>query len=318
MSDSSAGAGNHSAGALVRAERIPLTWERVRSMVLDGLPSPHSKRVYGRALETFAAWVREHAPEGFNKAAVHRYRAALEEQGLGPSTINVHLTAIRKLAAEAADNGLLDPHLAAGIGRVKGVAQKGRRLGRWLTREEASLLLRDSGKESLKAKRDRAILCLLLGSGLRREELAGLDLGHIQQRDGRWAIVDLIGKRQRIRTVPIPAWAKAALDRWTEAAGIAEGRLFRAIDKADRVAGDGLSAQAVYLIVTQCARELGLVLAPHDARRTFAKLAHKGHVPLEQIQLSLGHDSILTTEKYLGVRQDLTDAPCDHLGLDLS
>ncbi len=82
--------------------------------------------------------------------------------------------------------------------------------------------------------------------------------------------------------------------------------------------GAGLSAQAIYLVVTECARELGLVLAPHDARRTFDKLAHKGHVPLEQIQLSLGHDSILTTEKYLGVRQDLTDAPCNYLGLDLS
>jgi integrase len=56
-------------------------------------------------------------------------------------------------------------------------------------------------------------------------------------------------------------------------------------------------------------------LAPHDLRRTFAKLAHKGHAALEQIQLSLGHASVTTTERYLGVRQDLTDAPCDHLGL---
>jgi integrase len=50
-------------------------------------------------------------------------------------------------------------------------------------------------------------------------------------------------------------------------------------------------------------------------RRSFAKLAHKGRAPLEQIQLSLGHASIVTTERYLGVRQDLVDAPCDHLGI---
>jgi integrase len=56
-------------------------------------------------------------------------------------------------------------------------------------------------------------------------------------------------------------------------------------------------------------------LAPHDLRRTFAKLAHKGRAPLEQIQLSLGHASIQTTERYLGVRQDLQDAPCDYLGI---
>ena len=63
-------------------------------------------------------------------------------------------------------------------------------------------------------------------------------------------------------------------------------------------------------------RALGMTsFAPHDLRRSYAKLAHKGHAPLEQIQLSLGHASIQTTERYLGVEQDFTDAPCDHLGL---
>ena len=62
---------------------------------------------------------------------------------------------------------------------------------------------------------------------------------------------------------------------------------------------------------------MGGSLAPHDVRRTFAKLAHKGRAALEQIQLSLGHASIVTTERYLGVRQDLHDAPCDRLGIRL-
>lgn len=81
--------------------------------------------------------------------------------------------------------------------------QKGQRIGRWLAREEASALLRDSGEEGLKVKRDRALLCLLLGTGLRREELVSLEIGHIQQRDGCWLVADLIGKRKRICTVPI-------------------------------------------------------------------------------------------------------------------
>jgi integrase len=101
------------------------------------------------------------------------------------------------------------------------------------------------------------------------------------------------------------------------AAGITERRLFRAVDKAGRVTGEMLSAQAVYLVVAERARKIGLELAPHDARRTFAKLAHKGKAPIEQIQIALGHESIQTTERYLGVRQDLTDAPCDHLGIEL-
>jgi integrase len=114
----------------------------------------------------------------------------------------------------------------------------------------------------------------------------------------------------------MPAWAKCALDRWTAAAGIREGRVFRAISQGGEV-GESLSAQAVYLIVRGYAEQIGARVAPHDLRRTFARLAHNGRSPLEQIQLSLGHESIQTTEKYLGVRQNLTDAPCDHLGIEL-
>ena len=237
----------------------------------------------------------------FAKALIQRYRAFLEEKGLAPSSINVRLAALRKLATEAADNGLLGPDVASAIGRVKGAVQKGRRIGRWLTREEASLLLRNSGEDGLKAKRDRALLCLLLGAGLRREEIVPLEIAHIQQRDGRWLIADLIGKRKRIRTVPIPAWTKAVIDHWTTAAGITEGRLFRAVDKAGRMTGETLSAQAVYLVVTERAKKIGLELAPHDVQRTFAKLAHKGKVPIEQIQIALGQESIQTTERQLGV-----------------
>jgi integrase len=76
-----------------------------------------------------------------------------------------------------------------------------------------------------------------------------------------------------------------------------------------------MSAQSIYEVVAAYGDELGATLAPHDVRRTFAKLAHKGRAPLEQIQIVLGHASIQTTERYLGVEQDLTDAPCDHLGI---
>ena len=136
------------------------------------------------------------------------------------------------------------------------------------------------------------MLCLLLGAGLRREEIISLEVGHVQQREGRWLIADLIGKRKRIRRVPIPVWSKAAIDQWTAAAGITEGRLFRAVDKGGRMTGETPSAQAVYLVVTERAKKIGFELAPDDVRRTFAKLAHKGKVPIEQIQLALGHESI--------------------------
>jgi integrase len=100
--------------------------------------------------------------------------------------------------------------------------------------------------------------------------------------------------------------------------GATEGLVFRAVNKGDRVIGDGITPQAIYNIIVRYAGELKKAgVAPHDLRRTFAKLAHKGGAAIDQIQLSLGHESIQTTEEYLGVEQDLTDAPCDHLGLRL-
>ena len=154
-----------------------------------------------------------------------------------------------------------------------------------------------------------------MGCGLRRGELAGLGFDAIAQREGRWAIVDLVSKHGRVRTVPMPSWAKAALDHWARAAGISEGRVLRAINKAGRISHDSMGAQSVFETVVGYGRRIGVEITPHDLRRTFAKLAHQGRAPLEQIQLSLGHASIQTTERYLGVRQALHDAPCDRLGL---
>lgn len=130
-------------------------------------------------------------------------------------------------------------------------------------------------------------------------------------------IVDLRGKRSRIRSIPIAAWTKMSVDAWRSAAGLSEGRVFRAVDKADKISGEGLTAQAIYEIVHSYGAVIGGNLAPHDLRRTFARLAHKGRAALDQIQLSLGHASLTTTERYLGVRLDLQDAPCDHLGVRL-
>jgi site-specific recombinase XerD len=291
----------------------------VVGMVLDSLPSEHSRRAYGRALVDFFLWHRGVGRPQLNKAVVQRYAAELRDAGMSASSVNQRLSAIRKLAAEAADNGLLDPQTAGGIHAVKGARQEGRRTGNWLTREEAQQWLGAPDKRTLKGWRDRALLAVLIGCGLRRSEAASLTFEHVQQRDGRWVLVDLVGKRDKVRSVPMPNWAKAAIDEWSKASGIDEGLVFRAINKGDRVVGEGITPQAIYNIIVGYAGELKKKgVAPHDLRRTFAKLAHKGGAAIDQIQLSLGHESIQTTEEYLGVEQDLTDAPCDHLGLRLN
>jgi len=131
-------------------------------------------------------------------------------------------------------------------------------------------------------------------------------------------IVNLIGKGGRVRTVPMPNWTKSAIDSWIAAADIKDGLVFRAMNRAGRVIATSIMPRAIFQLVRRFGDMIGAPnLGPHDLRRTFAKLAHKGRSGLEQIQLSLGHASITTTERYLGVRQDLIDAPCDHLGLTI-
>jgi len=303
-------------GQVLTLRRLGEAEAKAIRMVLDGLPSEHSRRAYERALSDFFMWHRGVGRPQLSKAVVQRYAAELREAGMAPSSVNQRLSAIRKLAAEASDNGALDPQVANGIRAVKGARREGRRTGNWLTREEAQTWLTAPHTKTVRGRRDRALLSVLIGCGLRRAEAAGLTFSHIQQRDGRWVLVDLIGKRDKIRSVPMPNWAKAAIDEWSKSSGVSEGIVFRAINKGDRVVGDGVTPQAIYNIIVGYADTLeNKGVAPHDLRRTFAKLAHKGGAAIDQIQLSLGHESIQTTENYLGVEQDLTDAPCDHLGL---
>ena len=302
-----------SGGLPARADQLA----PIVDLVADGVTSEHSKRAYRRALQEFLAWHDDQGRPGFTKATVNRYRAYLVEAGRGAASVNQALSAIRKLAVEAADNGLLDPQAAAAVGRVKGIRQPGQRVGNWLTKDQAQHLLDTPDTSMLQGLRDRALLAVLLGAGLRRGEAAALTFEHVQQRDGRWVIVDLVGKRRRVRSVPIASWAKAAVDRWAAAAGLISGRVLRPVNKGGRVEGDGMTPQAIYDVVAGHVAAAGLVAAAHDLRRTFAKLAHQGGAPLDQIQLSLGHASIQTTERYLGVDQDLTNAPCDVLGLTL-
>lgn len=302
-------------------QQIKAHWPQLKDLALQGVGAA-SRRSYDAGLDGWLGWY-EQAPEPrprfFSKATVQAFRSELEARGLAPSTINVQLAAIRKLSAECADNGLIPPELAAGIARVKGVKSLGVRTGNWLTSEQAGRLIAAPPAATVTGKRDRAILAVLIGCGLRRSEACNLTVEHIQMRDARWAIVDMKGKGGRIRTVPMPSWAKAYCDSWMTAAGITTGAVFRPVNRGGHVCADRIAnPHTLWLCLARYAGQIGIPeLAPHDLRRTFAKLAHKGHAALEQIQLSLGHASITTTERYLGVRQNFADAPCDRLQIEL-
>ncbi len=195
-----------------RVLRLP-DLDHCKTAVLNSLGSPASRRVYEYAIDQFIAWYCSEPRLAFNRIVVVRYRMYLESRHLAANTINQQLAAVRRLAHEAADAGLLSPELAAGISRVKGVKQLGFRSGNWLSAEQSSEVLKHAGGDTMRAKRDYAMLAMLFGCGFRRSELVGLELDDIQMRQGHWAVVDLIGKGGHIRTVPIPNWVKAALER---------------------------------------------------------------------------------------------------------
>jgi site-specific recombinase XerD len=288
-----------------RVLRLP-DLDHCRVAVLNSLGSPASRRVYEYAINQFIAWYCSEPRLALNRIVVVRYRMHLESRGLAANTINQQVAAVRRLAHEATDSGLLSPELAAGISRVKGVKQLGFRSGNWLSTEQSSKVLKHACGDSMRAKRDYAMLAMLFGCGFRRSELVGLELDEVQMRQGHWAVVDLIGKGGHIRTVPIPVWVKSALDLWTRAAEITEGRIFRAVARGGKVWGKGISQNVVWYVVKGCCERAGLEhIAPHDLRRTCAKLCHDRGGELEQIQFLLGHASVQTTERYLGCKQNL-------------
>ena len=154
--------------------------EVAKTAVINSLSCPDSQRGYRHAIDEFVEWYCSEPRLSFSKTVVVRYRMHLESRQLAPGTINLRLGAVRRLAYEAADCGLLSADLAAGIRRVKGVKKLGFRLGNWLTPEQAKSLLQAPDTSTLRGKRDRALLAMLVACGLRRHEIAQLTVDHLQ------------------------------------------------------------------------------------------------------------------------------------------
>jgi integrase len=139
----------------------------------------------------------------------------------------------------------------------------------------------------------------------------------LQRREEHWAIVDLVGKAGHVRTIPIPDWVRKELDNWLTAAGIERGKIFRRVSKMGKPFPEPLSAKAVWHIVKDSARRIGVAkLAPHDLRRSCARLCQAAGGELQQIQMLLGHVSIQTTERYLGSKQRIRFAVNDRIGIE--
>jgi integrase len=278
------------------------------NLLLASVPSPHTRRSYAKAVADLQAFA---AGRPLTRMLLLEWRAELATKR-SAATVNVRIAAIRKLIQEAWDAGLLDPGSAADLLKIKGLPRRGERAGNWLTPAQAQRLLTVPDPKYLRGARNYCVLAVLLGCAIRRDELAALDVQSIQLRDNRWVLADLPGKHGRIRTVAIPGWVKTAIDNWRKQASIKSGRLIRrlTLDPA------GLSTDAIWNIVKKAAQIIGVPnFGPHDLRRTCARFCREQGSTLEQIQFLLGHESILTTQRYLGSMQDFKNAPNDNLGM---
>lgn len=285
--------------------------DQSKKAVLDALVSKHSRRAYKHAIEAFITWYCSEPRIGFNRLIVVRYRSFLESQSLSAATVNLHLSAVRRLADEAADGGWLSLELAIGIRRVKGVKALGRRIGNWLNIDQAQQLLKTVPLTTLRGKRDAAIIGLLLGCGLRRSEVVALRLDQLQSRESHGVIVDLVGKGGRLRTVPVPTWCNKLINLWLKSAHVTKGKVFQRTSKDDQQETE-VTTSVVWSAVKRYAGQIGIAhLAPHDLRRTCARLCHEAGGELEQIQFLLGHASVQTTERYIGCRQNFKEAVND-------
>ena len=309
---------NETALAPIHTPAVPTPvngrFDELRRAVLNGIAAANSKKNYALALDELAAFCSERQ-QAISRTLILEFRAALLDRELSPSTVNVKLSAIRKLVDEAKRAGFIGAEEASQMSDVPNVAQRGTRLGNWLTKEQARELLAVPDRSTTKGKRDYCILALLVGCALRRRELASLTVDDIQMRENRWVIADLRGKGGRIRTVAVPMWVKQGINAWQAAAKIEEGPLLRSVNKVGKL-GETLSDWAVWSVVTDSAKEIGIErFGAHDLRRTCAKLCRKAGGDLEQIKFLLGHSSIQTTERYLGSEQDIAIAVNDSLGL---
>ena len=298
---------------LCKAIENPDATTALRKMLRNSVVSRHTQRAY---LTAFDDLFELAAGRPISRMILMGYRASMIAEGLSAATMNQRLCAIRKLVNEARENGLIDPAEAVRITSVCRVPQNGVRLGNWLTPEETRRLLATVDRTELIGKRNFAILSVLCHCAQCRDELAKLDMCLIQQRDGRWVIADLIGKRCRVRTVPIPPAAKDAMDEWTLAAGITSGPIFPRMRKDGAITDDALSAWSVWDVVVKTAQAAGIDhLGPHDLRRTCAKLCRRADGDLEQVQMLLGHEDLSTTARYLGSAQQIQNAINDRIAL---
>lgn len=292
-------------GAIDRAELQETTrWKYKREllkMVSQGIdPGDHA------ALQAYASSLKSSRKQ-FLKSALRLATMGLE-QGLKATATpqNIRKTQAALYRLEAMRDAVV-VHQA-----------KGKKAHTWLSQKQVSEITALCD-DSLEGKRDWIVLGVLLGAGLRRDELASLTFDALKQQPMKGGkmrdVLEVTGKGAKNRVIPIKPLLGKRLREWKEITG--GGKVARSMyRKSKTVLGESLTAVAIFQIVNKYGKHIGMdTLAPHDCRRTFAHLAHEAGVPLPQISALLGHESVATTQRYLDLSIDLENTASDFIPL---
>ena len=276
------------------------------------------------------------------KDHLHAYRAWLaeeevpglvtKEQACAIATVSRKIAVCRQFFAEALDRGLVEVNPAA---RLRGfsVSQESKTLG--LTKVQAKELIDSIKPDTLLNLRDRAMLSLMVRTGLRRMDVIGATLGAMSQRDGH-TVLFVVSKRNKERIVKIPVDVARSLTAWREAAKafreespatalfcslVKEGRgercLYKGRESAKGCGQSPLSEKAIWKIVEKRVKAAGITarITPHSTRHTFITLALDGGAPLHKVQVAAGHADPRTTERYWRTKENLDDNAVDYVKL---
>lgn len=255
--------------------------------------------------QALAAYARGLSKSGraFLKSAVKLWAGSVALQakaGADPGNVNAVTATLYRL--EALNNA------------IQVQAEKGQKAHTWLSQADVRRLLATCG-DDIAGQRDKLALGLLVGAGLRREELAGLRWEHIKEQPVKGkmrTVLAIKGKGAKDRVVPVSDRLAAALDSWSAVAG-RDGYVIRSLGM-NREPGNSISAVAIFNIVRKAGAAIGRPdLAAHDLRRTYAQLGYEAGVSIVQISKLLGHSSVATTQRYLNLDLDLETTISDFI-----
>lgn len=277
----------------------PIITDDCLTVVINQLKSEHSKESYSKNARLFSGWLTAES-RIFDTDSVIAYIAMMQAGNAKPATINNRLATIRAIAKVAKRKKLMSADEAENIQEIKSIKTQANENAVWLEKPQISTIFDHlATKPTNKNKRDACLFALAIATGLRRDELLNLDWSQV--RLGRKVfLTNVKTKGDKKRKVIVQKWAVKHLKAWGDVTG-RDGALFVGFKsrKGERFTEKRINQVAFSKIVKRLGKIVGIKLAPHDLRRTHAAMMYDAGKTPRQIQQSLGHASVVTTERYL-------------------